>query len=355
MRAAVARVLVVGAVAASCAPHTTEIVVIVDSDLRVPDELNAVAIAVTRERDGASVANATAALTGADAKRLPVTFSLERDGDAGALTIEVRGLLHGHAVAVRRSEHVAFVPGTIAALRLDVLAVCRTPETCPPPEALAPWTGAKPLPAAADAASDRGVAPEIGARSCEQDACSCASGARCAETCTGGDDCSLSCKDEGTTCELDARATVAANAAVDCHGRARCSLAGAATKDNRASCDDGAWCDVDCNGPNCALDCRAASCRLRTRSAASTVRVSCTKAADCVLDLGAGDDVDVVCNGASCSVTCRAGATCKLKCIGGAACLLTCDDPSRCSLSNCPPPSQSSCGAGVSACGRPCP
>lgn len=360
--------------ALACREPPTELVVVIDSELRVGDEVDEVRLTIERSHDGAPLGELAAPLTGAAARSLPVTFSLELDGRSpGPLDIILAASLRGKAVLRREARALGFAEGRVLAVRLDLLRACLDASTCPAAPPVEPWpghpegldewrrrTGGEPMGRDGGVQDSAGIpdggiinAGDDGGSPCLGETCSCAEGRRCDQTCDDDEECSSTCRDDGTRCEVNGRA--AESASLTCSARARCSLEGGADTDTRAVCEDEAWCDVGCSGPSCQLDCRAASCRLRTRDRASIVRVSCTKRADCALVFDAGDDVEVICNGSSCGVTCRVGARCSVKCIGGASCLLRCDDPNGCELTNCPGKSELTCAPGVTACGRTCP
>ena len=355
----------------SCGAPPTEILVVVDSELVAPTAVDRLELKVIRQRDDLAVVTAIADLAGPNAKAFPVTFSLERaGGDPGPLAFTITAKRAGQAVLLRQARDVAFVPNEIMMLRLDLLARCRDEATCPAPPPLARWEGtpkpwafdagvqpgvdaaAPPLDAAsADAAVAADAGPLMCVSPCEQE---CNAASQCKTECPLDGDCSLVCSDDGTTCDLNAQASKATS--VSCKKRARCTmLAAKKTKEGRLVCEDDAWCDLLCESPSCQLDCRNAQCRLRTTTAGATTRVSCTKGANCTLDFGAGDDIDVVCTGATCSVMCRGGAQCDVKCNGGSSCLLSCETSGSCALTNCPKAMARTCGSGVFVCGRECP
>lgn len=355
----------------ACQGSVTEIVIVVDSELAIPEEVDRIDLRVTRQRDKRIVAEASVFLAAA-ATSFPVTWSLERkDGEPGPMTVEVQAKLRGEPVVFRSKSEVQFAAGQILMLRMDILQACRVPDSCPPPGELAPWQGppaawARPLPLPLDDAGLRNDADAIaepadaGPLAADAQACttdckrSCDDGQSCMTVCADDGDCSLTCDDDGTTCDLQSPA--AKTSSLTCKNRARCTLSTLVrAKEGRAVCEDNAWCDMLCESPGCQLDCREAQCRMRTRANASTSIITCTKKAECSLDLAAGNDNGVVCTGSTCAVTCRGNASCSLKCLGNSTCTLTCSTSGTCELANCPKPQLVDCGAGVFVCGRGCP
>ncbi|NOY92171.1 MAG: hypothetical protein GXP55_13315, partial [Deltaproteobacteria bacterium] len=153
----------------ACAGDPTQLVVVVDSDMTVPEELDAVSLEVTAP-DGV-VQSAHAALgVGED---LPRTLVLLHGGGAlGPVRVYARGLRAGVSVVERRAS-VAFVPGQTLMLRIELLRecvgrVCAAGRTCAAggcrpeavdPSELRPWSGTPgPLPNTDAGAPDADVA-----------------------------------------------------------------------------------------------------------------------------------------------------------------------------------------------------
>lgn len=100
----------------------TEVVVVVDSDLAVPEELDGVRIDVTSP--GGEFRRATAALAGERALPLPRTLGIvHRGGPLEPLVVVATGTLGGRDVVQRRAR-LAFAPGRTVELRLDLLRSC---------------------------------------------------------------------------------------------------------------------------------------------------------------------------------------------------------------------------------------
>src|ERR1700742_472184 len=104
----------------------TQIVVVVDSDLDVPSQLDSVRIEVS---GALSMPSATAALRGGD---LPRSLRLvHAGGPLGPVRVSVRGCL-GDAPGVERTDEVRVVQDRPLALRLALSRACaaRTSEPC---------------------------------------------------------------------------------------------------------------------------------------------------------------------------------------------------------------------------------
>lgn len=139
--------------AAACAADSTELVVVVNSDLRVPAELDEVAIGVegpsgVRQEDAVTLATA-------DGPALPLILYLEPRGNTLApVTITATGRRSGGDV-VTASIRTGFLRGRSLLVRLDlhgscVGVVCAAGESCRsgacvsadvPAEELPPWRG----------------------------------------------------------------------------------------------------------------------------------------------------------------------------------------------------------------------
>lgn len=110
----------------------TEIVVVVDSDLEIPGELDAIEIAVSGSE---GMPSASAALSGGD---LPRSLGLVHSGGPlGPVWVEARGLLGG-ALVVQRTAEVEFVRDRTLQLQLMLERACaERAEPCPESETCA--------------------------------------------------------------------------------------------------------------------------------------------------------------------------------------------------------------------------
>jgi hypothetical protein len=176
--AAIASVFALG-----CSSSLTELIVVVDSDLAVPGELQRVTLEVTGPSGNKALEDAAVDLAMDGAPALPLTLSLTPGSDAlEPVTITAVGT--GPAGRVERTVVTGFVRGERRVVRLWLLRAClgvdcTTGETCGddgicvdatvPPEDLPPWTGTPPgidggtiMDAAADAAMDAGTDGPVG-------------------------------------------------------------------------------------------------------------------------------------------------------------------------------------------------
>lgn len=128
-----AAILLAACVLHGCeASEMSEILVVVDSDLRSPVELDRVEIEVIEPNGEAQTASAE---LGSGELLLPRRLGLvHRDGPLGPLMIAATARLDGELV-VERTAHVSFLRREVVALRMDLLrgcidVTCRARETC---------------------------------------------------------------------------------------------------------------------------------------------------------------------------------------------------------------------------------
>jgi len=216
----------------ACAADPTQLVILVDSDMRVPGELDSVALEVTAP-DGTTHDAQVSLSAGED---LPRTLVLLHSGGAlGPVTIVARGL-HASAPVVERRASAAFVSGQTRMIRIELLrecvgVSCAAGETCAAggcrvetldPSELLPWTGTPPaLPDSDGAMPDAG--PDAGPDGC----------VATSETCNGVDDNCDGTIDEGFDLDNDP---------------ANCGACGTV-------CPDGLHASGRCEGGSCALTC----------------------------------------------------------------------------------------------------
>jgi len=160
-------VLALGAAGCSGEDPVTEIVVVVDSDLSVPSELDAVRIEV----GGAGMDRTiTGPLSGPDGRPLPRTLGLvHAGGPLGPIRVRAFGIL-GTTDVIDREARVSFVQDQTLMLRLNLLRdcvdlfdMCPTDRTCVggvcesiDTPTLPPWTGVVP-PIGSDGGMDGGM------------------------------------------------------------------------------------------------------------------------------------------------------------------------------------------------------
>jgi hypothetical protein len=150
--------------ATGCTRPRTEIVVVVDTDLTVPQQLSGIAIEVTDPSD--ETARSLAQLE--DAGDLPATLGLVREGGPlGPFTVRVIGM-RGSRQAVERLSRVHFEVDTTLALPMHLLRRCLgvdcegdttcAEEGCRAVDAaegeLEPWDGQPPRLAGSDGDGD---------------------------------------------------------------------------------------------------------------------------------------------------------------------------------------------------------
>lgn len=136
-----------------CSPELTEVIIVVDSDLDVPDELDTAFIEV--KGPTGDVRQATARLDGERGIPLPRTLGVvHRGGPLEPLDVLVEGRL-GRRAIIQRHARTGFVEGETRVLRMWLLRscvgkMCDVDETCTEqgcrsqdvsPEDLERWTG----------------------------------------------------------------------------------------------------------------------------------------------------------------------------------------------------------------------
>ncbi len=299
----------------SCARSSaTELLVVVDSDLAVPDQLGSVRVDIEGLSTGP--VSAIGELTGVRGRPLPRSVGVVYEGGPlGPLTVRAAGFL-GDAEVVSRAAQVSFVPGHTKVLALElsescVGVTCEASETC-------------------EAAACRSIVVDpdelVEYVPNDGDAGACLAG----EICNGEDDDCDGRIDEDPDVERDPescgecghRCTAPANALATCSAGACGFACLAAFEDCNADASDG--CErridtlTDCGacGAACALDHATATCALRSCAIAA-----CADGfGDCDEEVDTGCEADltreVTCG--SCDVSCAAGDLC----IGG-----RCRDP----------------------------
>jgi hypothetical protein len=304
-----------------CSASLTEVVIVVDTDLAVPLELDRVEVEVTGP-DGTVRRSAGDLRVPND---LPATVGVvHRGGSLEGFTATVEGLREQNLV-VRRTAQFALVDGEVRLLRLDVLRRCASTPDCGPGmtcgengcrsiqvsiEELAPYNDVIPRFDGAVPWIDAGPEPDAGAIDAGEDAGPPAdAGPTCSfGTCGTG---ASACSCEACNCELEC----AAQCEVDCRANATCTTQAPAEGDV----------DVECVG---------STCLVLAEETASAV-VACTE-------------------GASCEVACRRASSCRVDCAGGSACLLRCQAAGDCGFDSCDG-EELRCPMQVQACNRACP
>jgi hypothetical protein len=335
--------------AQACDGDLTELVVVVDTDLRVPEELDRVVLVADSTAIGGPVHERSAGLSGPGALALPLTLGLvHSSGPLGPIRVTALGR-HGSEDVVARRAEVGFVARRSTALVLHLSRTCvgvrcAEGETCSEgvcrpavvrPGELGPW------PPASDAGIDR-VDAGPGACSCTRPhaTTSCSRGECTVTGCeTGYDDCD-GVPENGCETPLDTPS--------DC-GRCRraCSLAHAVE-----SCVDGA-CAVsrcedgfgDCDreaATGCErrldtlADCGSCGAPCARAHASATCAGGACRIAACEPGWADADGSDAngcegppACDASRClcTSTCSEGSPCE--CSSGCRCELACRDDCR--------------------------
>jgi hypothetical protein len=303
-----------GALAAgSCGGDAlTEIIVVVDSDLRVPAQIDEVFVRVVGA--GQVPQTAYAPLSGAGSATLPLTVGLTpKDGKAGPVTIRASGRLAG-AEVLATEVRTSFVDGRRLVVRMSLLASClsvapscgagqtcrdgRCVDATVDPSTLPRFDGEDPgrrdmgggaLPDGGPDAGDGGT-PDAGCMADAQcdDGNACNGVERCVENvCASGSP--LVC-DDGIACTTDACDPASGCVATPDDGR--CTAGPGGRCDRRTGCQY-----TVCDATTCAAGpCESARCEgttcVRTRSCASDqmccggtcVRAGCDDGNDCTAD-----------------------------------------------------------------------
>lgn len=276
-RACAALMLVALSACASTEP-LTQLVVVVDTDLTIPEQLERVRIVV---RDGQGTMREASAELASGAPR-PVTLGLVSRTTLGPLDVEALGERMG-SVVVRRRARVSFVAGRTLALRMDLLAscvaaACEDEQTCAEegcrpidvgPDELTAWEGPpSPIEPGVDAGStaDAGASPFDAGMGDDAGEAPTDAGPRDAgavDAPPGGCSSASEC-DDGVACTTDTcveRSCVhtpdstLCDDGVACTGDACDPVAGCTATPDSSQCDDGVACTADACVP--LVGCRA--------------------------------------------------------------------------------------------------
>ena len=338
------RIFLIGlsCLAAACSGALTELVVVVDSDLAVPGELDAVEVRVS----GVESMSASGAIT--NAEPLPRTVGVvHRGGGLGPVEVTVIGS-RGGAEVIRARAVTWFVRGQTLVLPIFLSQEC-TGVTCPAgrtcdggacvsasvdPATLAVWSGTVPRLDGGDPSTDGGPPRDAGPRTDSGPVC-----VPSAEQCNGeDDDCDgdvdegfdldtdpLNCGGCGDACTL-AGATAGCAGGLctiescdtdrgDCNGDARdgCEANLATSALHCGACDDA--CDP-ANGSGTCVDgaCELDGCDPGFDDCNGDASDGCETALSTLTDCGA---CGVACEATDGTPTCASG-TCAIE---------TCDDP----------------------------
>jgi len=313
------RVIGVLAIALSigaCQKDATQLVVLVDTDFRVPSELTFVQARIS-DLDGQEISASEFALTDvpdpADPARFVVPFSfgvVPFDGDASRrIVVDVDGLgpsrelkLTRRAITGFLSEQSLLLPMFLARSCEDVICSDED-QTCTergcvsvfvdpgglvaitPGEELLD-TGLRPdsamdsaMDSETDSGTDSGTDSDTGVDTgadagtplmCDTTACTCDVG-YCAATCTSAGRCELGCSDLG--CTVDATGTSFLD--FDCTGNASCVVDAQMVSNVIVTCADNSTCAIDCRD--------TPSCIVRCTGAGAQCTVQCAGSSDCMM------------------------------------------------------------------------
>lgn len=266
---------------------TTELVVVTDSDLVVPTDIDEVVFEITSP--GGDRQTRRAMLSGPDARSLPLTaVLLHRQGALGPVEVRVIAQRDGREV-LRRDVIAWFVLGRSVPVHVELTSACRG-RSCPE-SATCVGGECVPLRFEPDAGMDAGAASRVDAGPPDTGPVCLPAGCECLQSCEGGCECGAGC-----ACEL--------------------------------TCPPGG----DCTSGRCGVD---ATCRIAAQRA-SNLAHTCEHGALCVIDAERASNVDVVCeSGARCEVDCSRVSNCHVECQRGAQCVVDCDHASNCDISGC--------------------
>lgn len=277
------RVALGSAALAACASPPTQLVVVVDTDLALGAEVDAIEVRVDGP-SGITAGSEETELAPGDRERLPLTVGVSPSGDSlGPIDVVATARLDGARVVERR-HRVTLVRGETRVLILHLTAACaardapcREGETCGENGCvdveiaageLPGWSGTAPRLGDDAGAPVRDAGPPDGATIDDGGS----------NPCEGPDDC-----DDANPCTDDA-----------------CTASGCAHTPNRAACDDG----VFCNG----LDaCAGGACSDHAGPPCAGATV-CDEAADRCTGCSADADCPAVMTGAWSA--CAFGGTC---------------------------------------------
>jgi len=328
--------LALGLVLSGCSEDLTELVVVIDTDYRVPDELDALRVSV--EGPSGAAQNDDVDLARDGAPTLPLSLYLEQEGELGPVRIDVAGT-YGGSPLVERAVETRVVEGESRMVYILLERACEDvscpgdDETCSggdcvpvavPAAELPPWDGRPPVRDGGGGPPDGGMdGGDVG--DAGSDACTPRT-----EACNGMDDDCDGTADEGYDLDSDPdNCGECGNVCTDptplCGGSAGCvsgcgpdeDLCGDACVDTETNVSHCGSCGNAC--PSEAGDiavCSESSCTFRCRSGFD----DCNGEADD----GCEQALDTLSHCGSCGSSCsRAFAT--ETCAGGSCAIGSCD------------------------------
>ncbi|HJL20407.1 MAG TPA: hypothetical protein RMH99_32370 [Sandaracinaceae bacterium LLY-WYZ-13_1] len=317
------------ALAASCGTPLTEVLLVVDTDLAVPDELDEVRIDLIGP--DASLKRSEGRLM--EASELPKTLAIvHRGGPLGPVRVTVTGLRNGRNVVQRRASFF-FVEGEVRILRLDLLdactgLACRSDETCGP-------NGCRPIDV-----EEGELRPYD-----ERHAGRFDGGARDAAARSDGGCVAEAevCNDEDDDCDGESDETF--DLETDMQNCGSCGRRCPTTPDNASS---------RCEAGECALTCDPgfADCDGEVETGCEAALSEAATCGDCDTACdGAAPLCDATADGFACVASCATGTT---ECSG--ACVDTTSNPRHCRTCGtvCTPPDNAVATCVASECGFEC-
>ena len=307
----------------ACSTDLTELIVIVDTDLAVPGQLDE--IVVTTQSATGGVKTAAAAL--ADSTSLPMTVGLRPGADTSAtVMVYVRGRLAGTEQVVARVD-THFLAGERRVLRVDLTnacigVVCTDSQTCSRgacvPRAVDPTTLPRFTGTVPGRRDDAGVAPfDAG----DFDAGPTDAGLSDAGAEDAATDAPPGCLADSDCADGDA-----------CNGVERCD-AGVCLPGTPVSCDDGIGCTVDrCTASACEHTATDAACTVSTGGTCDAM-FGCQYPTCTPLNCAGDGCTSAVCRGVVCERTslCTGGT----ECCADACVAAGCDDGNQCTADAC--------------------
>ncbi len=310
----------------ACSTDLTELIVIVDTDLAVPAQLDEIVVTTQSATGGVK----TAAASLADSTALPMTVGLRPGADTSAtVMVYVRGRLAGtEQVVARVNTH--FLPGERRVLRVDLTnacigVVCTDSQTCSRgacvPRAVDPATLPRFTGTAPGRRDDAGEADAGEADAGDVDAGPGDAGLSDAGAEDAATDAPPGCLADSDCADGDA-----------CNGVEHCDT-GVCLPGTPVSCDDGIGCTVD--------RCTASACTHTATDAACTVSPGGT--CDAMFGCQYPTCTPLNCAGDGCTSAACSGVVCERTslCTGGSMCCgdacvaAGCDDGDPCTADAC--------------------
>lgn len=139
----------------------TQLVVVSDTDLRVPDEIDRIVLEIDREAGGIPIGMATRASIDLTSNTRPGTIALVHEGGPRNALIRAEGM-RGTTVVVRRVVRTSWIDGQSRVVRVDLLRRCINDPACSEPELVEPmpWNGTIPAPLTPSSPDDAGPPPD---------------------------------------------------------------------------------------------------------------------------------------------------------------------------------------------------